>query len=169
MSIEYFILTNAKEWKLFKVINTKTKKEADLIWECNISHGTDYESMAEDMFVISKQAYVDGAWSQVSDISKATDVGEIMALIYSDKFVKQLCRNLRELHDVRVSEETIQDILNLGVFKDPSKMNKSLLRKLNSPSEKPSKESSACTPAPSPESVIDQDVSVSMPAPEKVA
>lgn len=142
MSVDYFILTNAKDWKLFKVINTKAKKEADLIWEYNISQGTDYDTMAEEMYTISKQAYTDRAWEQVSDISKATDVGEIMALIYSDKFVRQVCRSLKELHEVKVSEAKIQEILADEIFKDFAKMNKTLLRKLNAPNERTNKEPS---------------------------
>lgn len=131
LSVEYFILTNAREWKLYKVINTKNKTAADPIWEVNLLNGTDLDTIAENMYVFSKYAYIEKTWEQVSDLSKATDTGDIMAIICSDKFVKMLCRQLKEIHDVKVSEGKIQDVLSGEIFKDYSKINKSLLKKLN--------------------------------------
>lgn len=136
MGVDYFVLTNVKEWKLFKVINTKSKKEADLIWECNLINGKDLDTLTDEMYVFSKYAYLEKVWDRVSDISKATDIGELLAIIYSDKFVKMMCRSLRDLHEVKISEAALQDILAKDIFKDFSKLNRNLLKKLNSPEPK---------------------------------
>ena len=156
MSIEYFVLTNVKEWRLYKVFNTKTKNCAELIWDINLLNGTDIDSMTDEMYVFSKYAYIEGAWNEVSDFSKATDVGEIMAIICSEKFTKMICRQLREIHDVKISEDKIIEVLSTEVFKDFSKTNKGLLKKLNTPSKptaktKESTQEVICQPEPSTE------------------
>lgn len=142
LNVDYFILTNVKEWQLFKVIKTKSKTDAELIWEVNLLNGTDLDSMTDDMYIFSKFAYIDQAWEEVSDYSKATEVGEIMAIIYSEKFLKHICRQLKDIHEVKVSEGALQDVLSKEVFKDFSKLNKSLLKRLNTPETK-SKSSSS--------------------------
>lgn len=143
MSVDYFVLTNLKEWQLYRVINTKNKTGAELIWDVNLLNGSDIDTMAEEMYVFSKYAYIENTWDQVSDLSKATDSGEIMAIICSDKFAKMICRQLREIHEVKISEDKIIDILSKEIFKDYTKINKNLLKKLNSPNkhEKVSNES----------------------------
>lgn len=131
MSTDYFVLTNVKEWRLYRVINTKNKTGAELIWDVNLLNGSDIDTMSEEMYVFSKYAYIENTWDQVSDLSKATDSGEIMAIICSDKFAKMICRQLREIHEVKISEDKIIEILSSEVFKDYSKLNKNLLKKLN--------------------------------------
>jgi len=136
-NIDYFILTNAKEWKLFKHKKVKGKPEAHLIWEVNLSGGKDFEVLADDMFVFSKQAYTEEKWDFICDHSKATDMGDIMAVIYSDKFVKNICRALKDIHEVKVNEDIVKEILTQKIFKDYSKTNKNLLKKLNTAEIKP--------------------------------
>ncbi len=131
MSVDYFILTNVKEWRLYRVINTKNKTSADLIWDVNLLNGVDIDTMSEEMYVFSKFAYIENTWDQVSDLSKATDAGEIMAIICSDKFTRMICRQLKEIHDVKISEDKILEVLSTEIFKDYTKINKNLLKKLN--------------------------------------
>lgn len=143
LSIDYFVLTNVREWKLYKVINTKSKTAADPIWEVNLLNGTDIDTIAENMYIFSKYAYIEKTWEQVSDLSKATETGDIMAILYSEKFLKLICKQLKDIHDVKVSEVKIQDVMSGEIFKDFSKLNKNLLKKLNAtpkPAEKTTNE-----------------------------
>lgn len=135
-SIDYFILTNARDWQLYKVTKSKNKSDAQLIWDINLNDGSDIDSLVDEMYVLSKHAYLDGKWDFVSDHSKATDSADIMAIVYSDKFIKTICRSIKELHDVKVVDDVIKEVLMDKVFKDPAGMNKNLLRKLNTPETK---------------------------------
>lgn len=130
-NIDYFILTNAKDWHLYMVKKSKSKNEAILIWEVNLNQGEDLEALVDEIYVLTKHAYLEDKWDFISDHSKATDMGDIMAVIYSDKFVKNICKALKDIHDVKVVEDVVRDILTDKVFKDPNKMNKNLLKKLN--------------------------------------
>lgn len=130
-NIDYFILTNAKLWHLYKVCKSKSKNDASLIWEVNLNAGEDFEVLIDEMYVLSKHAYIDDKWEFISEHSKATDTGDIMAVIYSDKFLKSICKTLKDIHEVKVVEDVVRDILTDKIFKDTNKMNKSLLKKLN--------------------------------------
>lgn len=132
-SVDHFILTNAKEWQLYKVVKSKNKNEAQLIWETNLNHGCDLETLVDDMYVFSKHAYIENKWEDVADMNKATDVADVMAVIYSEKFIKSITRTLRDVHDVKVSETALQEVIAEKVFKDFSLLNKNLLKKLNAP------------------------------------
>lgn len=132
-NIDYFVLTNSKDWRLFKVSKSKNKNDAQLIWDVNLNNGSDIDALVDEMYVFSKHAYLDGKWDFVSDHSKATDAGDIMSIIYSDKFVKSICRSLRDIHDVKVVEEVVKEILAEKVFRDSASINKNLLKKLNAP------------------------------------
>lgn len=130
-NIDFFVLTNAKEWKLFKTIKSKAKNDAQLIWEVNLNDGSDLDTLADEMYVFSKHAYLEGKWDFISDHSKATDMADIMSVIYSDKFVKSICKSLKDIHEVKVVEDVVRGILNDKIFKEPLKINKNLLKKLN--------------------------------------
>lgn len=136
-NIDFFMLTNAKDWHLYKVNKSKAKNEASLIWEVNLNAGEDAETLADEMYVLSKHAYIEEKWHFISDHSKATDMGDIMAIIYSDKFVKSICKSLKDIHDVKIVDEVVREILNDKVFKDVNKLNKNLLKKLNTVDQKP--------------------------------
>lgn len=130
-NIDFFMLTNAKDWLLYKVNKSKVKNEASLIWEVNLNAGEDAENLADEMYVLSKHAYIEEKWDFISDHSKATDMGDIMAIIYSDKFVKSICKSLKDIHDVKIVDEVVRDIMNEKIFKDVNKINKNLLKRLN--------------------------------------
>ncbi len=137
--VDFFIITNAKEWKLFKVVNTKNKKEAMLIWETNLTNGTDIEVLVDEMYVFSKHAYLEDKWDEVADMNKATDVADVMAVIYSEKFMKNIAKTLKDIHNVRISDVALQEVMEKEVFKDFSKISRPLLKKLNSPDKKQEK------------------------------
>ena len=137
-NIDYFILTNAVKWKLFEVNKSKTKNDSRCIWEVDLGKGADNEILADEMYVLSKHAYLEEHWTFISDHSKATDAGDIMAVIMSDKFVKNICKTLKDVHDVKIVEDVIKDTLITKLFKDDfNKLNKRLLTKLNTPDTKP--------------------------------
>lgn len=136
-NIDYFVLTNARDWQLYRVLKSKTKNDAQLIWDVNLNDGSDIEALVDEMYVFSKHAYLDGKWDFVSDHSKATETGDIMSIIYSDKFVKSICRTLKDIHDVKVVDDVIKEILLSKVFKDSNSVNKNLLKKLNTIDIKP--------------------------------
>jgi hypothetical protein len=151
-NIDFFMLTNARDWHLYKVNKSKAKNEAALIWEVNLNSGDDIDSLVDEMYVLSKHSYIEEKWNFISDHSKATDMGDIMAIIYSDKFVKNICKSLKDIHDVKIVDEVIREILNDKVFKEMNKINKNLLKKLNTVELKPAdkKTSDAVVDCPPP-------------------
>lgn len=134
--IDYFLITNARDWKLYKVTKSKSKSDAQLIWDVNLNDGSDLDSLVDEMYVLTKHAYLEDQWDFVSDHSKATEAGDIMSIIYSDKFIKSICRSLKDIHDVKVVDDVIKEVLMDKIFKEPVGMNKNLLKKLNTPETK---------------------------------
>lgn len=135
-NVDYFVLTNAKDWQLYRVHKTKNKNEAQMIWEVNLMDGSDLDTLVEDMYVFTKHAYLENKWEEVADHSKATDLPDILAVIYSDKMIKSIARTLRDIHEVKVAEEVLKEVISEKLFKDFNLINKPLLKKLNQVDEK---------------------------------
>lgn len=107
-----------------------------MIWEVNLMDGSDLDTLVEDMYVFSKHAYLENRWEEVADHSKATDIPDIFAVIYSDKMIKSIARTLRDIHEVKVAEEVLKEIISEKLFKDFNLINKPLLKKLNQVDER---------------------------------
>jgi hypothetical protein len=131
-NIDYFILTNAKHWQLYKVINTKKTNEAKLIFETDFGKGADANALIDEMYAFSKHAYLEKEWDFIAKCTAATDAGDVMAVIMSDKFLASIVRALKDYHEVDVNVEAVKETLTKKIFKDGyGKLNKKFYKELN--------------------------------------
>lgn len=135
--IDYFFLTNALTWRLYKVKRSKSKPDAILLHEVNFGTSNSFESLAEEFYLFSKASYLNDDWAKVDKIVGATKVDDVVAVLLSDKVIKLIARELSEISHIKVSDETVKDIVENQIVKsEVSAFNKKLLSKIN---EKPSK------------------------------
>lgn len=142
-NVDYFILTNAVKWQLYRVKKQGKQPTALLIHEVNLGTSNDFDSLAEEFYLFSKASYLNEDWKDVTDVIKATKTEDVVAVMLSDKVVRIVTRELCGYHGVKISEDTVRDIIENQIIKSSvSDVNKKLLKKLN---EKPvKKEQVAC-------------------------
>lgn len=148
--MDYFILTNSVVWQLFKVNHSKKKPEAIKVHEVDFGKSNEMEYLAEEFYLFTKAAYLNGDWKRVSEIVKVTKVEDVVAVILSDKIIKQIARDLSQLSGLKITTETVLDIVENQVVRAEVKdVNKKLLNKMN---QKPKKEAApkeiVCEEAP---------------------
>jgi hypothetical protein len=177
LAIEHFFITNAREWHLYSVISKKGKPPiANLIHKLSLSSTTNLDDLAEEFYLFSKAAYLNGDWKKVSDVKSVTRVEDVVAVLLCDKTLKLVAREL-STDKVKVSEESIKDIFESNLLKQwVGECNKKLLAKLN---EKPKKENKPTNEAQAaePELInsdtatesIEGDTSLDIPEVPKVA
>ncbi len=142
---QYFLLTNVREWHLYKVIPAKKKDEkpqAEKIFELDFSNEQHMESLVDDFYIFSRSAYLSGCWETVANQQKAANVEDILTILLSDKMLQHVEKHLRDIHGVKVDHVTIKDIIENKIANSDIEINRSLLRKLNS---KPQKEKQSAT------------------------
>ena len=145
--LDYFIITNAQKWQLFRVKRQGKVPTANLIHEVSLSSTTNIDMLAEEFYLFSKAAYVNGDWKRVSEVKAATKVEDVVAVLLCDKTLKLIARELTSEHEVKVDEESIKDILESTILKQwAGDYNKRLLKKLNEKTvKKPNEEVSLVT------------------------
>lgn len=133
--VDYFFLTNAVKWQMFKVVRQGKIPTAIKIHEVVFTNATNYEELAEEFYLFSKWSYLNTDWKHVAEVTKATKAEDIVAVLLSDRIIKAISRELSNEHEVRVDEESVHEILEKTILKSWSgEYNKKLLKKLN---EKP--------------------------------
>ena len=129
--LEFFILTNVMTWQLYKVKRAKDGPDAILIHEVTFSGANDPESIADDFFVFSKYCYLSEDWDKVATQAKATNVSDVAALLLSEKVVRTVCRMLEELHETKIDQEAVKELIENRIIKsETQEVNMSLLKKL---------------------------------------
>ncbi len=138
MAIEYFMITNAREWQLYYIQSKKGKvPTAQLIHRISLTSTTNVEDLAETFYLFSKASYINSDWKTVSDIRSITKTEDVIAVLLSDKNLRLIAKEL-STEKVKVTEESIREILETNLLKHCiHECNKKLLLKLN---EKPKKE-----------------------------
>lgn len=135
--VDYFFLTNAVKWQLFKVSRQGKIPTAIKIHEVVFNNTLDLEELAEEFYLFSKLSYLNSDWKHVTEVTKATKVEDIIAVLLSDRISKAISKELSNEHDVRVDVDSIHEILEKTILKSwTGDFNKKLLKKLN---EKPVK------------------------------
>jgi len=131
--IDYFILTNAVNWQLYKVKHSKKSPEAKLIHEVNFLTNKNIDSLTEEFYLFSKHAYLSGDWDHVASVAGATKVEDVVAVLLSDKVVSYITKEVAKASNgIKISEELIMDILENQIVKsEVSDINKKLLKKIN--------------------------------------
>ena len=121
--IQYIILTNAKDWQLFKV-ELKNKVEHRLVMEFNLLelNQRNKKSM-EKLFSLSKEAFLKSSMDHMSDKSLAMNTHNIGALLLNDVSLNSLQKNLKKLHGLKIDNEILrqklqEDIIKQGIIED---------------------------------------------------
>ena len=129
--LEFFILTNVMTWQLYKVKRAKDGPDAILIHEVTFSGANDPESIADDFFVFSKYCYLSEDWDKVATQAKTTNINDVAALLLSEKVVRTVCRMLEELHETKIDQEAVKELIENRIIKsETQEVNMSLLKKL---------------------------------------
>lgn len=130
--VDYFFLTNAVKWQMFKVVRQGKIPVAVKIHEVTFGTTTNYEELAEEFYLFSRWSYLNQDWKHVAEVTKATKVEDIVAVMLSDRIIKAISKELSNEHDVRVDEESVYDIMEKTILKSWSgDYNKKLLKRLN--------------------------------------
>lgn len=135
--LDYFILTNAVVWQLFKVKHSKKCPEAHLVHEVDFGCSNNIDSLSEEFYLFSKAAYLQGNWKSVSQVVKVTQVEDIVAVLLSDKIIRSITKELTSNSGVKVSPELIKDIVENQIVRSAvQSFNSKLLKKFNSQTKK---------------------------------
>jgi predicted type IV restriction endonuclease len=115
---DWTILTNGKEWKVFKVIFGKPI-EQELVLEIDLlSLSPRNSSHIEQAYYLTREGLVKGALSAYHTQQEATNRFFIAAIVQSDTIVDAIRRELRQLApDVKVQSEEIKENLINNVLK----------------------------------------------------
>ena len=137
LGLDYFVLTNALKWQLYKVKRQGKSPSSIKIHEVTLSMTSNIEELAEEFYLFSRSSFLNADWKDIADLTQATKTEDVVAVMISDKVVKMIARELSAEHEIKVDDETIRDILEHKILnKWGGEYNKKLLKRLN---EKPVK------------------------------
>lgn len=116
--IEWCMLTNGREWRLFNVVFAKPIDKR-LIVSINIaSADLRDEAVLDRLFLFTKEGFAKGAQGEARDRLDATSRYMLAALVLqNDDVLAVIRRELRKVVDVLVSPEEIQGVLREQVIK----------------------------------------------------
>jgi len=116
--VEWVILTNGVNWKVFSVSFSKPIS-ADLVLELNIMEmSPSDEDAIEDLFLLSKEGIQRSGLDAYNDQLKVRNKFNLAALIMSDPILHTIRRELKRISpDVRISVEEIKAALGHEVIK----------------------------------------------------
>lgn len=135
----YFILTNVRQWLLYRVVPAKknNRPETKLIHEVDFTDVNNLETLTEDFCVFARSSYLAGYWKEAETFQKVTNANDIFTVLLSRKILKSVVKVLRDIHDVKVSEEDIKDIIETKIANGKTlEINRQLLKRLDSEPEK---------------------------------
>ncbi|MBD66343.1 MAG: hypothetical protein CME62_14120 [Halobacteriovoraceae bacterium] len=135
--MDYFFLTNAVKWQLYSVKHSKKNPTAKLLHEVDFSLSNSVETLAEEFYLFSKASYLNGDWKNVCKHAQATKVEDVVALLLSDKIIKTVAKELSKESGIKVHQDIVKDIVENQIVKsEVNKINKRLLKKINTPAQK---------------------------------
>lgn len=146
--VDYFVLTNAYKWQLFKVKRQGKTPSAIRIHEVILNVKTNMEDLAEEFYLFSRASFLNSDWKNVAEVTQATRTEDVVAVLLCDKVIHSIARELTNEHDVKVDDESVRDILEKHILKSwGGEYNKKLLKKLNDkPVKKETKDSAELKP-----------------------
>lgn len=116
--IDWVILTNGIQWKIFKIIFTKPI-ENELLYEFDfqtLNHKN--EEHLELLWMISKESWTKSLLGDYHAQKQALNKFSLASLILSDSIVEVLRREIRKLSPgIKVDLEEIRNVLHLEVLK----------------------------------------------------
>ena len=137
MGLDFFILTNAVKWQLYKVKRSKNSPNSILIHEVNFGTSNCIESLAEEFYLFSKNSYLNNDWKSVTKITNAISVNDVAAVLLSEKIIRAVTKRISEISGIKVNSDFVKDIVESQIIKSSlDGVNKKLLRKLNTKPKK---------------------------------
>jgi len=134
--VEWVVLTNAVDWKLFK-IEFKQPIETKLVLEFSIlKFNPKNENAHQIMYVFSKEGLSKSSLLECYDKTRATSKYLIGAILVSDSVLSVIKKEIKKIHeDVKVGEEALAEILSRDIIKreifdsDQFKDNQKIIKK----------------------------------------
>src|SRR3989304_979972 len=116
--IEWVALTNANNWKVFKVIFSKPI-DFEVVLDIDIlSMNFKNESHMENLFLLTKESMIKSGLYAYHDQIQATNKFYLGAIILSDSILESIRRELRRISpDVKVPKEDLRNVLIQDVLK----------------------------------------------------
>lgn len=116
--VEWCILTNAVEWRLYNVVFSKPV-EKHLVASANLlTLDPKDEAQLECLYLMTKEGFQKGAHIETRDRLNATSKYLVAALLVgNDEVIAALRRELRKLVDVKIDTEDIVPVLEQQVLK----------------------------------------------------
>lgn len=142
LGIDFFVVTNVQNWKIFKAGKKKGVPCAEFLHEINFSKDTDQEVLAEDFYPFTRASYLGDDWERLAEKRRATSTSDILAIMLCDKSMQHYAKMLKDVHDIKVGEEEIRAVIEQKIVQaeEISSLNKTLLKKLNAHEEKKPRE-----------------------------
>jgi hypothetical protein len=147
--VEWVVLTNAVQWRLYHVIFAKPI-DKKLIAELDVTAiDCRREEDLERLYLFTREGFVKGAHEALRDRQDATSRFLVAALlIHNDAVVATLRRELRRMVDVNISEDEILKVMENEVIKRDAlegppaeeaaaRVNKAESRRIIKPTDKP--------------------------------
>ena len=116
--IEWVALTNANNWKVFKVIFSKPI-DFEVVLDIDIlSINLKSETHMENLFLLTKESMIKSGLYAYHDQIQATNKFYLGAIILSDSILESIRRELRRISpDVKVPKEDLRNVLIQDVLK----------------------------------------------------
>jgi hypothetical protein len=116
--IDYIILTNGQDWKLYKIVNKTPMEVHELINVNVLAENRNISKMADWLFYISKKSFekkqIDNLWK----IKTSTSPSEILNSLFSDKTIDALRRDLQNRTKYfKITNNEIRKILKENIIK----------------------------------------------------
>jgi predicted type IV restriction endonuclease len=116
--VEWVILTNANDWRLYHVIFAKPIDKRLVLEMSLIGLDAKDEDKLEQLFVASKEGFTRGAHVELRDHQEATSRYMLAALLMNNEAVQSvIARELRRVVEVRVENRKLAAILQNEVIK----------------------------------------------------
>lgn len=109
--IEWVILTNGLNWRLYHLTFDSSGIEHDMAFECTLGGNVDIEDSWECLSILNKESIVDGELADFWEHKKALSSDSLLRALFTEEVLNSLRRELRRKATVRVELEDIGSAL----------------------------------------------------------
>lgn len=109
--IEWVVLTNGLNWRLYHLTFDSNGIEHDLAFECTLGADIDLEESWECLSILSRESITDGELSDFWEHKKALSSDSLLRALFTEEVLNSLRRELRRKATVRVELEDIGNAL----------------------------------------------------------
>jgi predicted type IV restriction endonuclease len=105
--IQWVVLTNGLDWRLYHLTFDSTGIEHDLAFECTLGPDLDFEQSWECLSILSHESVVNGDLADFWEHKKALSSDSLLRALFTEEVLGSLRRELRRKVDVRVDLDDI--------------------------------------------------------------